>query len=256
MVLTKPPKASKACFAQDATCYSSAPPTGSKNCPIWEAKCKGIQDACKAGNFNGPPNRGKDLNPPLATSYSIPPVDTMTNVVFSFLSKPTATEPTLYISESIAPGSLVTDSYDTAALETSTPQSRASTSAVTALATTVLTNRHSTPSIPLSSTTASTHPPTPTSSVPPPSPKISISQDATCGSELNLTCLNSAFGSCCSQYGWCGVTDAYCGEGCQAAYGTCGQGTFGYGKTTAGAAAKKSPMGKRFEHMHLHRHVE
>lgn len=253
MVLTNSAKASKACFAQSTTCYSSAPPTGSKNCPIWEAKCKGIQDACNAGNFNGSPNRGEDLNPPLAASYSIPPVDAMTNIVFSYFSTPTASNPTLYAPESTASASLVTDSYATAALETSTPQSKASTPAVAALATIVFTIQQPTPST-KSSSSATVN--LPSSTAAHPNPTIPISQDATCGTKLNLTCLDSAFGTCCSRYGWCGVTDAYCGEGCQAAYGTCGQGTFGQGKKAAGAEARKTSLGKRFQHLHIHRHVE
>ena len=64
--------ASSDCWNQAKTCYDTAGPTGSKNCPIWEAKCKGIQDACNAGNFNGPPNRGKDLTPPLAQPANLP----------------------------------------------------------------------------------------------------------------------------------------------------------------------------------------
>lgn len=46
-------------------CYETAPPTGSKNCKIWENKCNNIDDQCNAGNFNGPPNKGKDLTPKL-----------------------------------------------------------------------------------------------------------------------------------------------------------------------------------------------
>ena len=65
--------ASKNCWAQATTCYNSAGPTGSKNCPIWEAKCKGVQDACNAGNFNGPPNAGQILTPALYKPASLPP---------------------------------------------------------------------------------------------------------------------------------------------------------------------------------------
>lgn len=46
-------------------CYETAPSTGSKNCKIWENKCNNIDDQCNAGNFNGPPNKGKDLTPKL-----------------------------------------------------------------------------------------------------------------------------------------------------------------------------------------------
>ncbi|RKP36554.1 hypothetical protein BJ085DRAFT_5796, partial [Dimargaris cristalligena] len=46
-------------------------------------------------------------------------------------------------------------------------------------------------------------------SVPPTSP-TDVSTDGTCGS--NKTCPNS---QCCSQWGYCGVGDGFCGTGCQ-----------------------------------------
>ncbi|KAI1405251.1 glycoside hydrolase family 61 protein [Hypoxylon fuscum] len=53
--------ASSACWSQASDCYDSAPPTGSANCQVWEQKCDGIDTACNAGNFNGPPNKGQKL---------------------------------------------------------------------------------------------------------------------------------------------------------------------------------------------------
>jgi hypothetical protein len=53
--------ASQACWDQNKVCWSSAPPTGGSGCKLWDAKCTGIQDACSAKNFNGPPNKGKVL---------------------------------------------------------------------------------------------------------------------------------------------------------------------------------------------------
>ncbi|KAI9821858.1 MAG: hypothetical protein M1827_002440 [Pycnora praestabilis] len=73
--------ASTACWDQCTDCYDSAPPTGSKNCPIWEAKCTAIQDACSAGNYNGPPNAGQNLTPALSSSQSLPPATAMTGSV-------------------------------------------------------------------------------------------------------------------------------------------------------------------------------
>ena len=64
--------ASTQCWDQATTCYNSSGPTGSKNCPTWETKCKGIQAACNAGNFNGPPDAGKVLTPPLETPDNLP----------------------------------------------------------------------------------------------------------------------------------------------------------------------------------------
>ncbi|KAK8042588.1 carbohydrate-binding module family 18 protein [Apiospora phragmitis] len=54
-------KASDACYKRADTCYGTAPPSGSKNCEVWESKCKGIQDACSSGSFQGPPSKGKHL---------------------------------------------------------------------------------------------------------------------------------------------------------------------------------------------------
>ncbi|KAI0852951.1 glycoside hydrolase family 61 protein [Daldinia vernicosa] len=54
-------KASEECWNQAKGCYDSAPPTGSANCRVWESKCDGISDACSAGDFDGPPNKGQKL---------------------------------------------------------------------------------------------------------------------------------------------------------------------------------------------------
>lgn len=60
-------QASNTCWAQSKVCWSSAQPTGEHNCHIWDARCKEIQDACSAGNYNGPPNAGKIRTPALRT---------------------------------------------------------------------------------------------------------------------------------------------------------------------------------------------
>jgi chitinase len=43
-------------------------------------------------------------------------------------------------------------------------------------------------------------------------------------------------GLCCSQYGYCGCTDAYCGNGCQNHCGNCGGGGGGGGGEITGQA--------------------
>ncbi|KAL8871426.1 MAG: hypothetical protein Q9174_002739, partial [Haloplaca sp. 1 TL-2023] len=48
--------ASSKCSEQLTTCYSSAGPTGSKNCKNWEQYCSSVRQACGSGNFNGPPS--------------------------------------------------------------------------------------------------------------------------------------------------------------------------------------------------------
>ncbi|UNI21543.1 hypothetical protein JDV02_007523 [Purpureocillium takamizusanense] len=42
-----------------------------------------------------------------------------------------------------------------------------------------------------------------------------------CGPSYNATCLYYGTKTCCSKYGYCGNTAAYCGTGCQPKYGTC-----------------------------------
>ncbi|KAF2204653.1 hypothetical protein GQ43DRAFT_135457 [Delitschia confertaspora ATCC 74209] len=56
-------KANENCWSQNKACWASTAPTGGSGCKIWEAKCQGIEGACSARNFNGPPNKGKDLTP-------------------------------------------------------------------------------------------------------------------------------------------------------------------------------------------------
>ncbi|TLS31129.1 hypothetical protein PpBr36_02195 [Pyricularia pennisetigena] len=50
-----------------------------------------------------------------------------------------------------------------------------------------------------------------------------VSTDGVCNQNGN-TCQGSVFGNCCSQYGYCGSTDAFCGTGCQSAWGSCSGG--------------------------------
>ncbi|KAK1758067.1 carbohydrate-binding module family 18 protein [Echria macrotheca] len=56
-----------------------------------------------------------------------------------------------------------------------------------------------------------------------PSNPLTISSDGTCGG--SVTCAGSRFGVCCSGHGYCGSTADYCGDGCQAGLGECGDGS-------------------------------
>jgi len=47
---------------------------------------------------------------------------------------------------------------------------------------------------------------------------LPISKDGKCGSSVGTRCPDN---QCCSQYGYCGTTDAHCVAGCQAKYGLC-----------------------------------
>lgn len=51
---------------------------------------------------------------------------------------------------------------------------------------------------------------------------VTDSPDGSCGGTTLFQCTGAAtFGSCCSQYGFCGDTAAHCGTGCQSGFGTC-----------------------------------
>jgi hypothetical protein len=48
---------------------------------------------------------------------------------------------------------------------------------------------------------------------------LKLSLNGTCGG--SQTCRGSRFGCCCSKYGYCGITEAHCGEGCNPSFGIC-----------------------------------
>jgi hypothetical protein len=52
---------------------------------------------------------------------------------------------------------------------------------------------------------------------------LAVSKTGNCGEKSGQTCLNSVFGNCCSQYGYCGSSNLYCAQssGCQSKYGRC-----------------------------------
>lgn len=60
-------KAGEDCWAQGKKCWDEAPATGGSVCELWSDKCTALNDACKAKNFNGPPNKGKVITPKRAT---------------------------------------------------------------------------------------------------------------------------------------------------------------------------------------------
>jgi hypothetical protein len=65
-----------------------------------------------------------------------------------------------------------------------------------------------------------------TSAAPLPTIFLTTSTDGTCGIGAAKTCkgftLDGAKAECCSQYGFCGANEAYCGTGCNPLYGNCG----------------------------------
>lgn len=74
-----------------------------------------------------------------------------------------------------------------------------------------------------------------------PAPVLKASSDGTCGGSTGSTCAGTPFGTCCSQYGYCGSTDAHCTGGCQSGFGSCSSG--GGGSQPPPPALKTSPDG-------------
>ncbi|KAF2192694.1 carbohydrate-binding module family 18 protein, partial [Zopfia rhizophila CBS 207.26] len=48
-----------------------------------------------------------------------------------------------------------------------------------------------------------------------------ISQNGFCGGRTGQTCVGSAYCDCCSEYGYCGSTPAFCDARCQPSFGEC-----------------------------------
>lgn len=67
------------------------------------------------------------------------------------------------------------------------------------------------------------------------------SSDGSCGGDSGFTC---AAGFCCSEWGFCGQSDSYCGAGCQSKFGTCGSNSV----STAGAQTKNHPQSTTTAH--------
>lgn len=64
-------------------------------------------------------------------------------------------------------------------------------------------------------------PPSPPPSPPAPAPPPFTLPTAVSGSACGQRVARCRIGECCSQYGWCGVTPAHCGPGCQHFFGRC-----------------------------------
>lgn len=63
---------------------------------------------------------------------------------------------------------------------------------------------------------------TPTGTAPQPTSTLKVSLNGACGGTTGQTCSGSTFGSCCSEYGYCGSSAIYCAGNCQPTFGTCG----------------------------------
>ncbi|KFZ10309.1 hypothetical protein V502_08208 [Pseudogymnoascus sp. VKM F-4520 (FW-2644)] len=74
-----------------------------------------------------------------------------------------------------------------------------------------------------------------------PSTPLTPSTNGECGG--SQTCTGSGFGQCCSKYGYCGVTAAHCGDGCDPTLGICG-GTGASGTAAASGAVVTSGAAK------------
>ncbi|KAI8266180.1 chitin recognition protein [Colletotrichum sp. SAR 10_98] len=81
-----------------------------------------------------------------------------------------------------------------------------------------------------------------------PSSTLPVSDNGECGSNNGRTCIGYSQGSCCSQYNYCGSTDAHCGTGCQSVFGTCGSSVnatspSGTASAAAGSSSRASSAG-------------
>ncbi|KAL1791788.1 hypothetical protein ACET3X_009539 [Alternaria dauci] len=82
---------------------------------------------------------------------------------------------------------------------------------------------------------------------PVPTPTGPSTTDGSCGAAAGgLTCIGfngpAGLSECCSEYGYCGNTDVYCGTGCQAGFGKCGaQDVSSASSSSVAASASSTP---------------
>ncbi|KAK5153541.1 hypothetical protein LTR04_006188, partial [Oleoguttula sp. CCFEE 6159] len=188
--------ASTACWDQATTCYNTAPPTGSKNCKIWEDKCTAIQKQCGAGNFNGPPDYMKILTPAVA-SVSLPAASpAQVGNGDAAASAPASSAPVSSAPASSAPASSAPASYAAA------PSVQSSSAA--AVPTTLAVSASGIPAAAASSTSAAA-----SSQAAASSPTTSSASSPSSAAGLNI----STDGS--------GSSPSYCATGCDSTFGTC-----------------------------------
>ncbi|KAI8168633.1 hypothetical protein K4K54_000550 [Colletotrichum sp. SAR 10_86] len=77
---------------------------------------------------------------------------------------------------------------------------------------------------------------TASASAPVASSTFPATSDGTCGAAAGKSCVGYSGGTCCSQYNYCGNTDAHCGTGCQSLFGSCQSSASG-GSSAASSAA-------------------
>ena len=190
-------KASQACWDQGEHCWHDAAATGGRRCDVWEAKCKGIQDACNARNFVGPPNQGKIITPPLPKPGSLPPPRSSSGNY---------------------------DGGSVGSTDDATAGSGSSGSGSSGGATPKGIRPYPGPPSPhAAAPAAAASPAAPAAPAVPAAPAaLASGSENECGSRNGETC--GASKPCCSAHGYCGASDAYCGDGCQGGFGKCGSG--------------------------------
>ncbi|CAI9634080.1 carbohydrate esterase family 4 protein [Alternaria burnsii] len=81
---------------------------------------------------------------------------------------------------------------------------------------------------------------------PVPTPTGPSTTDGSCGAANGgMTCIGfngpAGLSECCSQYGYCGNTDIYCGTGCQAGFGKCGAQDVSSASSSVAASSTPAP---------------
>ncbi|KAL9089466.1 MAG: hypothetical protein Q9165_005787 [Trypethelium subeluteriae] len=194
--------ASAACFTQARACYASAPPTGSFGCRIWEAHCDAIQAQCQSAGsadgamVQGPPGYGEDLTPQPKTLSPVP-------------------SPSPTGAMALGKGNVEGSEVDAGELSRSASAVWARISGTAGASGPMVSQWSSAAPSPAASASSSA-----AAAVVDGGLKVSL--DGACGGSTGQTCQGSIMGNCCSAHGYCGSSGDYCGNGCQAEFGTCG----------------------------------
>ncbi|KAM5348029.1 hypothetical protein ACJ41O_007853 [Fusarium nematophilum] len=208
---------SKGCWNQAKTCWDSVPPSGSSGCATWNDYCTEMDNACEAGDFEGPPKfTGKEIFAETPGPIPAPYGDFEGTDVTGDLKNSNSNDKAS-TSEAAAPSATTSTKVTVPKAEETETIEKTKGASPTSQETAVE------PEPQAESTTAYAAKPEQTSSAPTQEEgsSLKVSKDGRCGGETGQTCEGSSFGDCCSRKGRCGRKSRHCDCGCQNAFGIC-----------------------------------
>ncbi|KAF4973841.1 hypothetical protein FZEAL_9187 [Fusarium zealandicum] len=207
--------AAKQCWKQADTCWDSAPPSGSEGCTTYSDYCEEMNNACEAGDYDGPPNFTAkeifaDAPGPIPAPYGDFDTSELKNNAKNTNANDKETE-TVKKAKATVPKTKEAESVEKTEEHSSSQENAVESEPKP-------TNAYA---IEPTSTSAAKPKKTSSASAKEESSSVKVSQDGRCGGETGQTCEGSSYGGCCSKKGRCGRKNRHCGCGCQNPFGIC-----------------------------------